>query len=138
MVTKRKRPGLEVLKHWRARGNKVPVLILTGSLLDNACKWSRGLVMLALHNQQRLWVTVEDDGPGCDTAQLARLTQRGVRADENVDGSGLGLSIVREIVQLYQGTIDFERSRRLGAAERHHKQSINRDQSRHQLRAARS
>jgi len=39
-----------------------------------------------------------------------RVLQRGVRADEAAPGSGLGLAIVRELAELYQGTIALEDS----------------------------
>jgi signal transduction histidine kinase len=38
------------------------------------------------------------------------VLQRGVRADEAVPGSGLGLAIVRDIAELYGGSITLEDS----------------------------
>jgi len=90
------------------------MLELLGNLLDNACKWCRHRVLLTMNDHQGLSIIIEDDGPGCDDPQLARLTERGVRIDESVAGSGLGLAIVKDIVQLYQGTLYFDRSPSLG------------------------
>ncbi len=86
------------------------MLELLGNLLDNACKWAESLVRIELWIDDGLNIRVEDDGPGCDQEQMYCLQKRGVKADENASGSGLGLSIVSEIVELYQGHTTFSRS----------------------------
>ena len=48
---------------------------------------------------------VEDNGPGIVPDQREQLLQRGVRGDERVEGHGLGLAIVLEIVSAYNGEI---------------------------------
>ena len=91
------------------------MLELIGNLLDNACKWANSQVHCQLEpsgNGLRLWV--EDDGPGCTEAELAAIGARGMRVDERVDGHGLGLSIVREILDLYKGRLELGRSPSLG------------------------
>ena len=55
-------------------------------------------------------LTVDDDGPGLPRSMRDRVLQRGVRADEASRGSGLGLAIVRDLADLYQGTIALEDS----------------------------
>ena len=59
---------------------------------------------------------VEDDGPGIAEDQIDRVLQRGVRGDERVQGHGIGLSIVQDIVAAYQGVLTVERSAELGGA----------------------
>jgi signal transduction histidine kinase len=44
--------------------------------------------------------------------------QRGVRADEAAPGSGLGLAIVRDIAEIYRGSIALEASPMGGARAR--------------------
>lgn len=82
---------------------------ILGNLLDNAGKWSTGCVELSLQqDNQRLRVTVSDDGPGVGDDEYARLGQRGLRLDEQTPGHGLGLAIVREVVDRYGGQVRFQ------------------------------
>jgi signal transduction histidine kinase len=90
------------------------MLEFLGNLLDNACKWSRGHVMLDLRIEDGIHLQVEDDGPGVAERDLEQLAKRGVRIDEQSPGHGLGLAIVQDIVRLYNGSLDFSRSARLG------------------------
>ena len=82
---------------------------LLGNLLDNACKWARGRVALsAAAAVERVRVVVADDGVGLDPALRASVLRRGVRADEAAPGSGFGLAIVRDLVDLYGGTLTLD------------------------------
>ena len=53
-------------------------------------------------------ITVDDDGPGIAASMREAVLQRGVRADEAAPGSGLGLAIVRDLAELYGGSISLE------------------------------
>jgi signal transduction histidine kinase len=91
------------------------MLELLGNLLDNACKWADTQVRCSLRTEGKTLVfKVEDDGPGCSDAEIADITGRGVRLDEEVSGHGLGLAIAKEIVESYRGRIAFGRSSTLG------------------------
>jgi signal transduction histidine kinase len=48
---------------------------------------------------------VDDDGPGVPAEKREEIFGRGERADESTPGSGLGLSIVRDIATLYGGDV---------------------------------
>jgi len=87
---------------------------LLGNLLDNAWKWARSQVQLTIEAGAGLEIVVEDDGPGVDEALLQSLMQRGVRQDEEAPGHGIGLSIVKSLVEQLNGGIAFSRSTTLG------------------------
>ena len=55
-------------------------------------------------------ITVDDDGPGLAAAMREAVLQRGVRADEAAPGSGFGLAIVRDLAELYGGSIALDAS----------------------------
>jgi signal transduction histidine kinase len=84
---------------------------MLGNLLDNACKWASSQVTVASAAQgDAIVITVDDDGQGLDTSMREAVLQRGVRADEAAPGSGIGLAIVRDLTELYGGTIALEPS----------------------------
>ncbi|WP_152045386.1 ATP-binding protein [Aureimonas psammosilenae] len=85
---------------------------MIGNLLENAGKWamSRVVVSLELSEPGFFDTTVEDDGEGLDEAGMAEAVKRGRRLDEKKPGSGLGLSIVSDLVSEYRGTLVLARS----------------------------
>ena len=79
---------------------------MLGNLLDNACKFARSRVTLeAAAAERRVVITVDDDGPGLSAERREAVLRRGVRADQAAPGSGLGLAIVRDLAELYGGSI---------------------------------
>src|SRR5262249_6430449 len=93
---------------------------MLGNLLDNACKWARARIVVRSSDTGSGFtlITVEDDGPGLAPAMRESVLQRGVRADEAVPGSGLGLAIVRDLAELYGGSIALAESSTGGLAAR--------------------
>ncbi len=84
---------------------------ILGNLLDNACKWAKSRIALdASRIDSMLVLTVDDDGPGLDPSARRVVLERGVRMDEAAPGSGLGLGIVRDLAELYRGSIRLEDS----------------------------
>ena len=84
---------------------------MLGNLLDNACKWAKSRVEVsAVPAADRIVVIVDDDGPGLAEDLREQVLQRGVRADEASPGSGLGLSIVRDLADAYGGSISLQPS----------------------------
>lgn len=94
------------------------LLELMGILLDNAGKWAKSTIDVR-------WVanvlTIDDDGPGVPDDKLIEIQKRGVRLDESVPGSGLGLGIARDIVDVYGYQLDFARSNLGGLSVRIYK-----------------
>lgn len=85
---------------------------ILGNLLDNGGKWaaSRVEIVVRATDNHRVRITVDDDGTGLDETEREAVSRRGQRLDETVPGSGLGLSIVRELVGLYGGELSLARS----------------------------
>jgi signal transduction histidine kinase len=82
---------------------------MLGNLLDNACKWARGRVDVSAREVgDAIEVLVDDDGPGVPADKRGVVLHRGVRADEAAPGSGLGLAIVRDLADLYGGSITLD------------------------------
>ena len=82
------------------------ILELLGNLLDNACKWADSEVHLSILRQQNGFsLLVDDDGPGIPALKRAEVFSRGARLDEQITGHGLGLGIVRDIVEAWGGQL---------------------------------
>jgi len=90
------------------------MLELLGILLENGCKWAEHRVLCRIEVGQKISITIDDDGPGCKKEHFEQLSQRGLRVDESIEGHGLGLSIAKEIINSYAGTILFSSSAVLG------------------------
>ena len=93
---------------------------MIGNICDNAFKWAHSAVSIDCGLQQEndtrnLRITVEDDGPGFSLASELEITQRGVRADEQVPGQGIGLAVVQNIVRGYDGGLRTDKSALGGA-----------------------
>ncbi len=94
------------------RGDESDLEEMVGNLLDNACKWAKSSVRLSASadGARQVVVSVEDDGPGLTPEESAQVLRRGVRLDEKTPGSGLGLDIVKELVDVYGGSLTLARS----------------------------
>lgn len=97
------------------RGEAQDLEEVVGNLLDNACKWSGGRVEVRLAGERgpggrQLLIRIEDDGPGLSEQAMDKVLRRGVRLDEKTPGSGLGLDIVKELVDVYGGSLELKRS----------------------------
>ncbi len=89
---------------------------LLGNLIDNAFKWCRQAVIISSkYENNKVVIRIEDDGPGIKHDEITKIFERGVRADQSIPGHGIGLTIVRDIVQVYGGTLSFDQDKTHGA-----------------------
>lgn len=114
--------ALTLEKDLQFYGEQRDLLELAGNLLDNAFKYGASQVKVsggALEPDKArpgLWLKVEDDGPGIAPDRRDALLQRGVRGDERVEGHGLGLALVQELVDAYGGELEIGESPLGGAS----------------------
>ncbi|MDX1656799.1 MAG: ATP-binding protein, partial [Candidatus Competibacteraceae bacterium] len=97
-------------------GDEGDLMEILGNLADNACKWARSRVVVIARyrpdpaGRGELTLIVEDDGPGIAEQQRAAVTDRGRRADPTTPGHGIGLAVVRELVEeVSQGRLAIQR-----------------------------
>ncbi len=101
----------DTLKVRIAEGDLYEIL---GNLVDNACKFGATQVIIRGDEAARK-VFIEDNGRGFEQDTMRQLTHRGVRADTQVTGQGLGLTSSYDRLKAYGGTLALERSDAGGA-----------------------
>jgi two-component system sensor histidine kinase TctE len=95
----------------RVEGNPVLLREMLKNLVDNAIKYTPrgGSVTARTRYAGSPVFEVEDNGPGIPEADRERVFERFYRVlGSGVDGSGLGLPIVREIAELHRGTVTLD------------------------------
>ncbi|EXF42833.1 two-component sensor PhoQ [Pseudomonas sp. BAY1663] len=92
---------------------------LLGNLLENAYRLClRQVRVSATSSAGELLLDVEDDGPGVPPDQRARIIRRGERLDARHPGQGIGLAVVKDILDSYGGELSLDESPLGGAAFR--------------------
>jgi signal transduction histidine kinase len=119
MRTMEKLPGGDALE-WRSSIDpELAVFVdqtdleeVLGNLLDNARKWSRTRVAIGARefDGKVVGISVEDDGNGIAPQHTTSVLHRGIRLDEGMPGTGLGLTIVKDMVEAYGGRIELASS----------------------------
>lgn len=98
-------------------GEESDLYEMLGNLLDNACKAAKQTINLnVMQSETQLTLTISDDGTGISEALQENILQRGTRADTYQQGHGIGLAIVRDLVDSYQGELFIGKSPELGGA----------------------
>lgn len=103
------------LESARITGDKALLYQVWVNLIGNAIRYTDQNGKITIHLQtvgDKQQVTVQDTGIGMSPQQQARIFERFYRADEsrNTGGTGLGLPIVKRIVELHQGEINVDSS----------------------------
>jgi two-component system sensor histidine kinase QseC len=93
----------------KVMGNAPALQILIRNLVDNAIRYTPtgGEIDIRLSvDTDKVHLIIEDSGPGIPDDQISSLFQRFKRGNNTkTEGSGLGLSIVKRIVELHQASI---------------------------------
>jgi len=113
---KEKNLNLKVEKFEHITCNANPVLIksIFSNLIDNAIKYTSNSknITIALYKSNKIHFVIEDEGIGISQEQLPKITDRFYRVDasrnKNIKGFGLGLSIVKNSVELHSGTLKIQ------------------------------
>ncbi len=93
------------------RMDESDLLEILGNLIDNACKYGRQQIMIKIFDDNKLInLTIEDDGKGLNKSELNEIIQRGKRLDQTLEGQGIGLAVVDEIVKAYEIKMNFASS----------------------------
>jgi two-component system sensor histidine kinase MprB len=91
---------------WWVTGESASLERAVTNLLDNAVKWSppNGTVRIRLNHGT---LTVDDEGPGIAPGDREHVFERFYRSEESrsMPGSGLGLSIVRQVIERHAGNV---------------------------------
>jgi signal transduction histidine kinase len=88
---------------------------MIGNVVENAAKYGGGSVFVTVEEQgDMVAIIIEDDGRGIPEKDRARIFDRGVRLDSGKPGTGLGMAIVRDVAEIYNGTIEIDESEDMG------------------------
>ena len=97
-------------------GDSTDLMELLGNLLDNACKAAEHKVRVDIVAHEKfVFIDVEDDGPGIPIEKRQLLLNRGTRLDSYKEGQGIGMAVVADLVDAYQGTLTIKDSELGGA-----------------------
>jgi signal transduction histidine kinase len=88
---------------------------MLGNLVENAAKYGGGSVFVTVEDAGDMArILIEDDGRGIPEIERARIFDRGVRLDTSKPGTGLGMAIVRDVAEIYNGSIELDESEDMG------------------------
>lgn len=92
-------------------GDENDLMEVLANIIDNACKYSHHHVDIsARSNAEGLVIQVQDDGPGVPNDHQQQILKRGVRLDMTENGQGMGLALVKEILDAYSAKLEISRS----------------------------
>ena len=92
-----------------------------GNLINNACRFCERIVEItAVQHGDTVIIDIDDDGMGFPDTNPEELLQRGIRADSQSEGQGIGLAVSTEIVTALGGKIELIISPHVGARVRLH------------------
>jgi len=113
--TTSKRVDTSGVKAVRVQGDADALRRMLRNVAENAVRHASSRVDVTLVERgEEVVLTIDDDGPGIPATERARVLQRFVRLDDarsrDEGGSGLGFSIVDEVVRAHGGSMSIEQS----------------------------
>jgi len=97
------------------RGDERDLMEMLGNLLENAFKYTTRRIAIRGERVGNTVVIIEDDGPGIAAQLRSEVLNRGTRADRLRPGQGIGLAMVQELLEAYEGELEISESRWGGA-----------------------
>ncbi len=121
-LAERKRQSLVLdLQEVTINGDELALSLLVRNVLENAVRYTLpgGAIHVSLRRAEACaLLTVEDSGPGIPEAERQRVFDRFYRQlGSGQEGSGLGLTIVQEVVVAHAGSISLGESQSLGGLQ---------------------
>lgn len=93
------------------KGNEADLYEILGNIIENGCKYSKSFVRVEVTaTEGMLMICVEDDGPGIAENERDNVLAYGTRLDQAKPGSGIGLAVALDIIELYQGKLELGHS----------------------------
>jgi signal transduction histidine kinase len=116
------RISAEQIQSAHVNGNPTQLARIVTNLIDNAVRHARSTVEVTLRSHhEHAVLSIADDGPGIPAADHKRVWERFVRLDtsrsRSSGGTGLGLALVKQLVQAHGGSATVTRAEMLGGAQ---------------------
>jgi len=102
-------PEIEDLNY--VKGNQSLLKTAIKNLIENACKFSPDQrCQVSLKFEKDIMITVTDDGIGINEDDIAHIFEPFYRSNDSrgITGHGLGLSLVKKIIEMHGGTVSVE------------------------------
>jgi len=102
---------LQTIESISINANYTLINSIFSNLIDNAIKYTKENknIYISLYKKDKIYFIIQDEGIGIAESSLSKITDRFYRVDESrnkvVKGFGLGLSIVKNSIELHNGTI---------------------------------
>lgn len=99
-------------------GDEGDAMEVFGNLVENAFKYGKNAISIEAQTRKKeLVVSIADNGSGIPDNLQQQILHRGARADTSLQGQGIGLSVVVDILSSYQGQLEVGNCEKLGGAK---------------------